>query len=156
MSRSNVLVVLLALGAVVVSCGDDDGGTPDSGGGTDAGGGTDSGPGEMDSGAGPEDAGGGEDVPAAGDTWSSFAMGFFATYCVECHQTDAPGRRDYRTIDHVRRDMARVRCGVAPESMPASGCVSPPAGMFPVGDGPFPSDMERQRIVAFIDDGLPE
>jgi hypothetical protein len=146
------VAVVLAAGA----CGDDDGGgDPDGAIREDAAAGLDTGPGDEDSGPGPVDAGGGEDAPAAADTWGSFAMGFFATYCVECHQDPVTvGRRDYRTIDHVRRDMARIRCGVAPTTAP--GCTAPAPRMFPIGDGPFPSDDERQRLVDWIDAGLPE
>lgn len=119
---------------------------------------------------GPSDAG--ADVPAspdvptpsgdapAGDagpdTWASWGEGFFATYCVECH-AGPPSGRDYRTIDDVRRDAALIRCGTTPRTEPLSGCgAGPAAGMFPVGGGPFPSDEERRRLVAWLDAGLPE
>lgn len=95
------------------------------------------------------------DAPV-GDTWSSYAMGFFQTYCVECH-SGPPSGRDFRSIDDVIRDGSIIRCGVTPASEPLSGCSGgPSAGMFPVGDGPFPSDDERRRIVAWIDAGQPE
>lgn len=107
----------------------------------------------------------GSDVPAAAvdapddagtDTWSSWGEGFFATYCVECH-SGPPSGRDYRTIADVQRDAALIRCGTAPRTAPQAGCgASPAAGMFPVGSGPFPSDAERLRLVAWIDAGLPE
>lgn len=95
-------------------------------------------------------------VDAGGDTWSSWGQTFFETYCVECH-AGAPSGRDYRTIDDVRRDATRVRCGTAPSTEPLAGCgPSPAAGTFPIGSGPFPSDAERRRLVAWIDAGLPE
>lgn len=110
-------------------------------------------PGTADAGA--------ADVPsvddaAAGDTWASWGEGFFSTYCVACH-AGPPSGRDYRTLDDVRRDAMLIRCGTAPRTEPLSGCgTRPAAGMFPVGGGPFPSDAERRRLVAWIDAGLPE
>ena len=95
------------------------------------------------------------DVPPA-DTWSTFAMGFFQTYCVECH-AGPPSGRDYRTIADVTRDAARIRCGTAPAGETQSGCGSSPApGMFPIGAGARPSDADRRRLVAWIEAGLPE
>jgi len=132
------LASMLAL-AFALGCGDDDSAAdPDLGTTTDGG-------------IALEDAAAPTDAPAP-DTWSSFAMGFMATYCVECHD-GAP--RDYRTIDEVRRDRSNIACGVSPT--PRDGCGSFPApGQFPVGSGPFPSEEERIRLVAWIDAGLPE
>jgi hypothetical protein len=100
-----------------------------------------------------------DDAPPADagpDTWASWAQGFFATYCVECH-AGPPSGRDYRTIADVRRDAAIIRCGTTPRTEPLGGCGgTPAAGMFPVGGGPFPSDEERRRLVAWIDGGLLE
>ncbi len=91
---------------------------------------------------------------AAADTWASFAMDFFATYCVECH-SGGTSPRDYRTITDVQRDAEIIRCGVS--DVPATGCGASPAPMqFPIGTGPHPTDTERQRLVAWIDAGLPE
>lgn len=109
--------------------------------------GTDAGPTVEDGGPPTGDAG----RPTA-DTWSSFAEGFFATYCTECH---AGGTRDYRTIDEVRRDADSIACGVSPTML--DGCGSFPAPrQFPVGSGPFPSDAERERLIAWIAADLPE
>src|SRR6185436_15384914 len=55
---------------------------------------------------------GGSGGGATGDTWSNFAMGFFATYCIECHGA-GDTMRDYSTIDDVKLEQAEIRCGVA-------------------------------------------
>ncbi len=145
----------LALVLAVASCGgDDDHVPPSDGGATDSGVATDSGPVGTD--AGTDGGGTTIDGGASSDTWGSFAMGFFATYCVECH-AGPPSGRDYQTIDDVQRDAAIIRCGTAPASEPSSDCgATPAAGQFPVGSGPFPSDEDRRRLVAWIDAGLPE
>lgn len=100
----------------------------------------------------PTDAVAPTDAPE-GDTWGNWAMGFFATYCVGCHDG---GTRDYRTIDEVIRDQDGIACGVSPTALDRCGAGSPSPSQFPVGSGPFPSDAERERLVAWIDAGLPE
>ncbi len=86
------------------------------------------------------------------DTWESYAADWMRRFCVECH---AGGRRDYTTPADVMRDAARIRCGVSPDR-PLDGCgASPRARQFPIGDGPFPTDDERRRLVAWIDAGMP-
>jgi hypothetical protein len=97
---------------------------------------------------------------AGGDTWSNYAEGFFAMYCVECH---AAGNttRDYSTITDVIRDKAEVRCGVAAVQDPTWSCMAfPPAKQFPIsnatGSNPKPMDADRDRIVAWITAGLPQ
>jgi hypothetical protein len=96
------------------------------------------------------------DAEAAGDTWTSFARDFFATYCVACHNDDPTHLRNYTMLADVRRDMEMLRCGIAPSALP--GCTAALAlpASFPVGDGPRPSDEERERLVAWIEAGLPE
>jgi len=95
----------------------------------------------------------GEDAgTVAGDTWANWAQGFFETYCTECH---AGGRRDYTTITEARRDVDTIRCGVSPEV--EMGCGSfPRPRQFPVGDGPFPTDEERARLIDWLNAGLTE
>ena len=147
------LLCIVAAAVLVSSCGDD-AAAIDAGGGSDAGasdsGGTDAGAtdaGRADAGA--SDSGETTDA-GVGDTWASFAMEFFVTYCVECH---SGGARDYTAIDDVMRDQATIRCGVSPYAL--AGCGSfPPPSQFPVGGGPFPTDDERRRLVAWIDAGL--
>lgn len=91
-------------------------------------------------------------IDGGGDTWRDFAAGFFETYCVECHDA-LP--RDFRRLDSVRDHQARIRCGVSAE--PLTDCTGgPPPRQFPIGDGPFPSDPERTRLVDWIERGLPQ
>ena len=91
-----------------------------------------------------------------GDTWDSFAMGFFSRYCVECH---AGGTRDYRTVTQVKRDQALIRCGVASTTQTGCGATAPKAKQFPIDDStktnPKPTDAERDRIVAWLAAGEP-
>lgn len=136
-------LVVCLLGA----CGDDDG-SVDAGADTSM-------PdvGTMDVGT-DDDAGGddaGQDAGSSEDTWESFAMEWFATYCTECH---SGGPRNYTTIDEVIRDADRIRCGVTPEALADCGAGTPRPNQFPIGDGPFPDADTRQRIVDWIDAGL--
>jgi hypothetical protein len=106
------------------------------------------------------DASGGDDGAPGSDTWSTYAQGFFAKYCVECHGT-GNAKRDYTTIANVIRDKDIIRCGVAVTQDPSWGCASlPPPKQFPIsnpaGTNPKPSDTDRARIVAWIDAGLPQ
>jgi hypothetical protein len=95
---------------------------------------------------------------AGGDTWASFAQGFFSTYCVECHDAAKDPSRDYTKLTDVMADAALIRCGVAATQQ--SGCGATPAPkQFPISDAtgtnPKPTDAERARIVAWIEAGLP-
>src|SRR5580692_1869297 len=89
------------------------------------------------------------------DTWDNYAKGFFATYCVSCHNgtTEVQNFNDY---SQVKALTATIRCGVAP--VLESGCSdSPyPPNQFPIGSGPRPTDAERDRLVAWINAGAPE
>lgn len=77
-----------------------------------------------------------------GPTWTNFAAGYFETYCFACH---GPGDalRDYSDIAMVRAEATRIRSGTA-------------SGQFPIGMGPFPTDPERDLLVAWIDAGSPD
>ena len=115
---------------------------------------------DLDSGAeedsGPDTAVSQDDVGTSQDTWGSFAMSFFATYCIECHAgASNMSPRDYRTIDDVIRDQETVACGVSPDSRPGCDGVARPS-QFPIGSGPRPSDEDRRRLVEWIDNGLSE
>ena len=128
-----------------VADGGGDGGIVDAG-GIDAG--------APDSGA---DAGtdGGAD---AGDTWNSYAMGFFQTYCVHCHSPGgsdpSTGDKDFRMYSSVVSHSTHIRCGVAATQDATWKCAETPR-QFPIAS-PFPSDPERDRLVAWITAGLPE
>jgi hypothetical protein len=107
----------------------------------------------RDGGAGTPDSGG-----ASADTWESYAKGFFASYCVSCHNDDNRGAatRDYHVLANVVLEKAEIACGVA-KSMAewtARGCTAfPPARQFPVGAGPKPADADRDRLLRWIDSG---
>lgn len=92
----------------------------------------------------------------AGDTWDSYAKGFFAKYCIECH---ANAKRDYNNLADVVRDSPLIRCGVASKKEPGCGTSSPSPRQFPIsnvtGSNPKPTDAERDRIVAWLDAGKP-
>jgi hypothetical protein len=96
------------------------------------------------------------DAAPTGDTWTSYASGFFTTYCVSCHDAQDATGRDYHVQANVAKDKAVMRCGVAAVQDPSWGCASTPvAKQFPIGSGPKPSDAERTRIVAWITAGEP-
>lgn len=99
-------------------------------------------------------------APDGGDTWASWAQGFFATYCVECHGPSDPTMRDYTKYADVLRDKDTIRCGVAAEQPQAWSCPPfPPPRQFPItddaGTNPKPTDALRARVVAWIDAGCP-
>jgi hypothetical protein len=96
------------------------------------------------------DANVGADAPPL--TWTSFAQDFMETYCYACH---GPGdaMRDFSQLSMVRAEKDKIRCGVSPTAL--SGCTIP-AGQFPVGTGPKPSDAERNQLVQWIDEGTVE
>jgi hypothetical protein len=95
------------------------------------------------------------------DTWANFAQGFFKTYCVECHNATKPagGAQNFNEYADVKALASTIRCGVAPMGEFQSSCSKtafPPPGQFPIGTGPYPSDADRLRIIAWINAGLPE
>ena len=141
--------IAVALVAVLPSCGSDDASSPGSGGAAGSGG---------TAGSGGAGAAGAAGAAGLADTWGSFAQGFFATYCIECHGA-GDALRDYTTIDDVMRDKDSIRCGVA--SVAQSGCGSwPPPKQFPIDNAtqsnPKPPDADRDRLVAWLEAGLPE
>ena len=89
------------------------------------------------------------DAPSA-DTWESFGLDFFTTYCHECH---GPGDtlRDYSLLETIRGEQSKIQCGVATVSL--EGCTISPR-MFPIGNGAMPSDAERMRLVQWIEAGI--
>lgn len=99
---------------------------------------------------------GGVAPDARSDTWTSFAEGFFTTYCVSCHDGSHSGiTGDFRQSTVVMQHKDDIRCGVA--TAVVQGCEQSrwPPKQFPVGSGPKPTDQERTRLVAWIDAGLP-
>lgn len=98
---------------------------------------------------------GGEPIGEAA-TWTTFAMGFMESYCVSCHPNNPLSERDYTLYEEVSADAERIRCGVSPVALDGCGEGSPVPGQFPIGSGPFPSDSEREALVAWIDAGMPQ
>lgn len=99
-------------------------------------------------------AGGASADAGTGDTYASFAKGFFDKYCVGCHDSSNPNR-DYSRMTDITRDHAEIACGVATTKL--TGCASfPPPKQFPIGTGAKPSNAERDQLVAWIEAGLPQ
>jgi hypothetical protein len=145
--------LVLGLAALIapVACSSGASGPVDAGEQTtnDGGSGVDSS--AMDS--APSDAAGASD---GGDTWDSWAQGFFATYCVSCHSASDSTGRDFRSKSIVVANRLVIRCGVATVQDPGWACApSPVARQFPIGNGPKPTDAERARVVAWITAGCP-
>jgi hypothetical protein len=95
------------------------------------------------------------------DTWANYAEEFFVTYCVSCHNDDNIGdaSRDYHVFATVMAEQDVIACGMtkSEEDHTARGCEeSPPARQFPPGNGPKPTDEERDRLIEWIDAGLAE
>lgn len=91
------------------------------------------------------------------DTYANFADGFFTKYCVSCHgPTTTDQARDYSSMTDITRDHAEIACGVATTAL--SGCSAYPVspGQFPIGTGPKPTNTERDRLVAWIQAGMPQ
>jgi hypothetical protein len=135
--------------------------SPDAGAGGSSGGATGSPDASATGGQGGGGQGGASDGGAGpAETWDSFAKGFFATYCVSCHNDDKKGdaTRDYHLVANVVKEKAEIACGVSKGQAEWSkrGCSAfPPARQFPVGGGPKPTDAERDRLVRWIDSGTP-
>jgi hypothetical protein len=112
--------------------------------------------GEVDAGA----VDGGPDAGLdAGDTWNNYAMGFFQSYCVSCHSPSGgdPGDKNFTQYASVVKYSALIRCGVSTSHQTDWNCPSNVAvRQFPIGGGPRPQDAERDRLVAWIDAGMPE
>jgi len=126
----------------------------DAGGGSSASGGA---AGSASGGSAGALATGGSAGSIGSDTWESYAKGFFASYCIECHGA-GNATRDYTTLADVMRDKDTIRCGVS--SVLESGCSGfPPPSQFPIDNAthsnPKPGDDERARLVAWIEAGLP-
>jgi hypothetical protein len=60
-------------------------------------------------------------------------MGFFETYCWECHGAGDP-LRDYTLLSAVMAESVSIRCGVTPNAL--SDCTGfPPPAQFPIEFG---------------------
>lgn len=86
--------------------------------------------------------------PVAEDTWDNFAADFFAGSCVGCH-TASP--RDFRTLADVTAHADEIRCIVAPTE--PTDCDPAVRANHPAWNAP--ADAQRQRLVDWIEAGLP-
>jgi hypothetical protein len=91
-----------------------------------------------------------------GDTWTTFAKPFFATWCLRCHSSTlttaaqrngAPDGLNWDVESTVRANLARIRqqAGVL-NTMPLRDAT--------IND-PQPSCDERRRLIRWIDAGAP-
>jgi hypothetical protein len=92
------------------------------------------------------------------DTWDSWALGFFTTYCVECHDASNTQGLDFGVQSIVATNRDVIRCGVCVAQQSSWGCpASPPAEQFPISDSsgtnPKPSAADRDRVVDWINAG---
>ena len=166
-SRSSVpgmrVLTAIAIASLLLSCSSSAENNETSGGssgvaGTTAGGST--GGGTTGATSGGSSTGGGT---TGGDTWTSWASpDFFQAYCTSCHSAGGQGDPsgsgyDWTQYADVQTDANLIRCGVAVTQDPAWHCPSAIAAkQFPIGNGPHPSDADRDRLVGWIDAGLPE
>lgn len=144
--RAHSWIVVVAFAAA--ACGTSS--NPADAGGTDSGSPADSGTGND----------GGSCPDAGQDTWCNYVQGFFTTYCDSCHtpggQGDPSGANlDFTMFTDVQANALTIRCGVAETQDPSWSCTVP-AHQFPIGSGPFPSNADRSRIVAWVDAGTPQ
>ena len=82
-------------------------------------------------------------------------------YCASCHNDDNAGdaARNYRMLAAVMREKVDIACGVAKSNVDrtARNCPAgaPRANQFPVGNGPKPTNDERDRLLRWIDANTP-
>lgn len=95
-----------------------------------------------------------ESAPCGDLSYQNFGADFFASYCLRCHneelvgdaaRTDAPTGINYNTLNDIRmfQNRIRLRAGVQGDMPPR---------LLPV---PRPSEAERQKLIEWIDCGLP-
>ncbi len=89
------------------------------------------------------------------DTWNSWALNFFSTYCVECHDASDPKGLNFGVQSIVAANKNLIECGVSVAQQPSWNCPAGlPAKQFPISDSsgsnPKPSDADRDRVVDWI------
>ena len=99
-----------------------------------------------------------EEPEVIGDTYANFAAAFFSNYCTSCHSSSGSVPHiDLSLYAVVVEEQETIRCGVS--GIQLEDCSSRPgtyAPRFPIGSGPRPDEPERERLVGWIDHGLPE
>ncbi len=105
----------------------------------------------------------GSGTTGGADTFTTWASpDFFQLYCVSCHSAGHEGdpsgsNLDWTTFSDVQLNSNDIRCGVAVTQDPSWQCPSSiVAEQFPIGNGPHPSDLDRIRLVAWINAGAPQ
>lgn len=105
---------------------------------------------------------------AGGDTYASFASGFFATYCERCHDSSrttncftagnptcrngAPSSANWDDPASIRRHLDEIRSAVA---VGDELYMPPDIPLTPDPAKPDPDCGERYRIARWIDSGAP-
>ena len=90
----------------------------------------------------------GDDI--GGDTWATYAQGFFASYCTRCHSSTLTGNARNGAPDGYNWDQqASVKTHGAMIRMEVGANDEMPVSM------PFPSCEERLRISKWLDAGQP-
>jgi hypothetical protein len=153
------IVRACAVAGLLLGCSSEGGDPSGAGGGpgsTSGSGGASQNGGGGGAGAGTAASGGGGASP--GDTWATFAEGFFGSYCTSCHPNQpASAEQDFTQYAEVFQYRNEIGCGVRPIEVPdpQPSCAYP-AEQFPIGNGPMPTSAERARVVAWIAAGAPE
>lgn len=88
--------------------------------------------------------------PIGGDTWATFAQGFFASWCTRCHSSTLSGNARNGAPDGYNWDDMSAVIAHAGMIRAAVG-----VGNFMPPSPPTPPCEMRQRIVRWIDAGKP-
>jgi len=91
-----------------------------------------------------------------GDYWEDWPRStFFPTFCNECHPSMDTHDHDFTIYEDVVEEYNHIYCGVGLEMVPECEDHHEP-GHLPQGDGAYPTDDERLRLVAWMDAGMPK
>ncbi len=91
-----------------------------------------------------------------GDYWEGWPRSdFFPTYCSECHPHQDEHQHDFTVYVDVVEQYGHIYCGISPVYVDECEDHHEP-GHLPAGDGPFPTDEERYRMIDWMDAGMPK
>ncbi len=111
--------------------------------------------GSGDDGSGDDGSGDGSGDTVDQDYWEDWPQSvFFPTYCGSCHPAKTSSDSDWNVYEDVLDEYDHIYCGVGLDDVPECGDHHEP-GHLPQGTGPYPSDDERLRLVAWMDAGMP-
>ena len=89
--------------------------------------------------------------------YTTFVTDFMVTYCTSCHNPGGMARGvDLTSYESVVQHAPTIRCGVSATQLADCAIREPYSPRFPIGNGPVPEDVERDRLVQWIDDGMLE